>query len=236
VTAQTPPKSQPQQPSRMPPLPLSQSTQTRPLPQEWVLASANAGKQRELSTLIAPLGIRLRLASEWGLASAPETGTTFHENALIKARAAAQATGLPALADDSGLEVDALGGRPGIYSARFAGPRASDRQNNERLLLELAGIPPAARHARYRCVLAMVRSAADPAPVVGEGSWLGSIALQSVGDGGFGYDPLFIPAGETQTVAQLPPELKRSHSHRARAAAALLSELAACGWRFPHRP
>src|SRR6185437_12745398 len=144
--------------------------------QELVLASANAGKQRELAQLLEPLGIRLRLAAEWGLASAAETGTSFQENALIKARAAARGTGLPALADDSGLEVDALGGRPGVYSARFAGPGATDLRNNARLLEELSGVPMPARTARYRCVLALVRSAGDAQPLLAEGSWDGCIA------------------------------------------------------------
>jgi XTP/dITP diphosphohydrolase len=199
-------------------------------PQELVLASANAGKQRELAELLAPLGIRLRLAAEWGLASAPETGATFQENALLKARHAARATGLPALADDSGLEVDALDGRPGVYSARFAGEHATDRQNNERLLAELAGRPMAVRSARYRCVLALVRSAEDAAPLLAEGSWEGRIALAAGGSGGFGYDPLFIPTGEERTVAELPAALKQASSHRARASAALLGALRAAHW------
>ena len=199
-------------------------------PQTLVLASANAGKQGELATLLAPLGIQLRLAAEWGLASAAETGSTFQDNALLKARHAARLTGLPALADDSGLEVHALEGRPGVYSARFAGAEASDRQNNEQLLAELAGRPLAARSARYRCVLALVRSAEDPAPVLAEGSWEGTIALAPAGSGGFGYDPLFIPVGEQRTVAELPASLKQAHSHRARASAALLSALRALHW------
>ncbi|HEX4051104.1 MAG TPA: RdgB/HAM1 family non-canonical purine NTP pyrophosphatase [Steroidobacteraceae bacterium] len=198
--------------------------------QELVLASANAGKQRELAELLAPLGIRLRLAAEWGLASAPETGTSFQENALLKARHAARATGLPALADDSGLEVDALDGRPGVYSARFAGAHATDEQNNQRLLAELAGRAVPARSARYRCVLAVVRDAEDAAPVLAEGSWQGRIALAAAGSGGFGYDPLFIPDGHAQTVAELPAALKRSSSHRARATAALLAALRAAHW------
>jgi len=202
----------------------------REAPQELVLASANVGKQRELAELLAPLGIHLRLAAEWGLASAEETGTTFQENALIKARHAALATGLPALADDSGLEVDALEGRPGVYSARFAGPHATDLQNNERLLAELFDQPAALRSARYRCVLALVRGVDDLAPVLAEGAWEGHIALAAAGSGGFGYDPLFIPVGYDQTVAELPAALKRSSSHRARASAALLAALRAACW------
>lgn len=197
---------------------------------EIVLASANAGKQRELAGLLAPLGIRLRLASEWGLLSAPETGTTFEENALLKARHAAQATGLPALADDSGLEVDGLGGRPGVYSARFAGADASDESNNRRLLSELASLPDSARGARYRCVLALVRTAEDPAPLLAEGSWSGRISRSAAGSGGFGYDPLFIPEGEERTVAELPAALKQRSSHRARAAEQLLIRLRTANW------
>jgi XTP/dITP diphosphohydrolase len=202
-------------------------------PQELVLASANPGKQRELAQLLAPLGIRVRLAAEWGLASAPETGATFRDNALIKARAAAHATGRPALADDSGLQVDALDGRPGVYSARFAGPDASDAQNNARLLEALAGVPAAARTARYRCVLALLRDAHDSAPLLAEGAWEGHIALVPAGSGGFGYDPLFIPEGQTCTVAELPAALKQAGSHRARATAALLATLRAAGWPAP---
>jgi len=206
-----------------------------PLPtvQQLVLASANPGKQHELSQLLAPLGICVRLAAEWGLASAPETGATFRDNALIKSRAAARATGLPALADDSGLEVDALDGRPGVYSARFAAPNASDAQNNARLLEALAGVPAAARTARYRCLLALVRDADDPTPLLTEGTWEGHIALAPAGRGGFGYDPLFIPEGHTQTVAELPAALKQTSSHRARATAALLARLRASGWPAP---
>lgn len=199
-------------------------------PQELVLASANVGKQRELAELLAPLGVLLRLAAEWDLDSAPEVGVTFQENALIKARHAARATGLPALADDSGLEVDALDGRPGVYSARFAGAHATDGENNERLLAELADRPAAARGARYRCVLALVRDAEDTSPILAEGSWHGRIALVPAGTGGFGYDPLFIPEGHDRTVAELPPALKRSSSHRARASAALLAALRAAHW------
>ena len=196
-------------------------------PRTVVLASANVGKQRELAALLGPLGITLRLASDWGLSSAPETGASFEENALLKARYAADATGLPALADDSGLQVEALGGRPGVYSARYAGPNATDRENNERLLAELAACPAAGRAARYRCVLALVRSAADPAPLLAAGSWPGRVAAAPAGAGGFGYDPLFMPEGYDETVAQLPAALKQQLSHRARAAAELAARLRA---------
>lgn len=186
-----------------------------------VLASGNAGKQREFSALLAGLPLSLVLQSELGIAGAEETGTTFAANALLKARHAAAASGLPALADDSGLEVDALGGRPGVWSARYAGPGATDEDNNRRLLEELSRAPGAARWARYRCVLALVRRADDPEPLLAEGTWEGSIALQPAGRGGFGYDPLFVPRGLSLHVAELDPATKNRLSHRGRAAAEL---------------
>lgn len=190
-----------------------------------VLASANVGKQREFTALLAPLGLQLILQSELGIASIEETGTSFEANALLKARHAARASALAALADDSGLEVDALGGRPSIYSARYAGAQASDVANNARLLEELAQVPLARRSARYRCVLALVRSAEDPAPLLAQASWQGHIGIAPAGDGGFGYDPLFVPDGYEHSVAQLPSALKNALSHRAKALAALLREL-----------
>ncbi len=161
-----------------------------------MLATGNAGKQRELAALLAPLGIELVLQTTLGIASAEETGTTFEANALLKARHAARAAGLPALADDSGLEVDALDGRPGVWSARYAGPDATDEANNALLLHELAGVPDSRRAARYRCVIAFVRDADDPAPLHRRGR-LGRAASRDApqGAGGFGYDPLFMPAG-----------------------------------------
>lgn len=191
-----------------------------------VLASGNAGKQREFAALLAPLGIELLLQSTLGIDSIEETGTTFEANALLKARHAAGGSGLPALADDSGLEVDVLGGRPGVWSARFAGASASDADNIQRLLTELAGVPWERRAARYRCVLALVRSAGDAAPLIAAGSWEGRIAMQPAGNGGFGYDPLFVPEGEQRSAAQLPAAQKNANSHRARALAALLAQLA----------
>ncbi len=190
-----------------------------------VLATANVGKQRELAELLAPLRLELALASAFGIASAPETGDSFEANAEQKARYVAQHSGLPALADDSGLEVDALDGRPGIFSARYAGPGASDADNNARLLAELAGVPSERRRARYQCVLAYVRDADDPEVLFGHGIWEGRIAEAPGGRGGFGYDPLFIPEGYPQTVAELEPALKRALSHRARAARALMVQL-----------
>ena len=194
-----------------------------------VLATGNAGKQREFAALLAPLGIELVLQSILGIEPAEETGTTFEANALLKARHAAERSGLVALADDSGLEVDALGGRPGVYSARYAGPKATDADNNALLARELEGIAPERRTARYRAVLALVRSAGDAAPLVAEGHWEGRIALQPAGSGGFGYDPWFIPEGHAVSSAQLPPDVKNALSHRGRALAALVGKLPA--WR-----
>jgi XTP/dITP diphosphohydrolase len=190
-----------------------------------VLATSNRGKQREFEALLAPLGFRLVLQSELGIASIPETGVTFEANALLKARHAALQSALPALADDSGLEVDALGGRPGVWSARYAGEAASDEDNNALLLKELQGVPASRRTARYRCVLAMVREAGDDAPVIAYGDWEGRIAEHPAGEGGFGYDPLFMPAGLESSAAQLTPEVKNARSHRGKALAALVAQL-----------
>ena len=195
-----------------------------------VLASANPGKQREFAALLAAQGIELVLQSQLGIASIAETGTTFEANALLKARHAALASGLPALADDSGLEVDALAGRPGVYSARYAGEAASDQDNNLKLLAELRGVAQIGRTARYRCVLALVRGPGDAAPLVASGSWPGSIATAPAGEQGFGYDPLFIPQGLQRSAAQLPGDLKNRLSHRSQALAALLHQLAQQRW------
>jgi XTP/dITP diphosphohydrolase len=190
-----------------------------------VLASANPGKQREFESLLTAHGVSLVLQSELGIASIDETGTTFEANALLKARHAARASSLPALADDSGLEVDALGGGPGVRSARYAGESASEQANNALLLRELQGVPAQRRTARYRCVLVLVREANDPAPLIARGSWEGRIGVRAAGDGGFGYDPLFLPDGQRGSAAQLPLELKNALSHRARALAALVAQL-----------
>ena len=192
-----------------------------------VLASANPGKLRELAALLAPAGFELLSQTELGIEPVAETGTTFLANALIKARHAAAR--LPALADDSGIEVDALGGRPGVWSARFAGAGASDAANLARLLEELAGVPAPRRTARYRCVVVWVRTADDPAPLTGAGTWEGRIALRPRGSGGFGYDPVFVPAGEWRTAAELSAEEKNRVSHRAQALAALVAAVEAAG-------
>jgi XTP/dITP diphosphohydrolase len=190
-------------------------------PRRVVLATGNAGKLREMMALLAPLRLEILPQTALGVTSADETGTTFEANALIKARHAAQAAGLPALADDSGIEVDALGGRPGVWSARYAGHAASDADNNALLLRELAGVPVAQRTARYRCVIAYVRHADDAAPLLAQGAWEGAIASEPAGTGGFGYDPLFIPAGFAATAAQLDAAAKNAISHRGQALAEL---------------
>lgn len=196
-------------------------------PRRVVLATGNAGKLREMTALLAPLGLTILPQTELGIPSADETGTTFEANALIKARHAAAASGLPALADDSGIEVDALDGRPGVWSARYAGPHATDADNNTLLLRELRGVPAERRTARYRCVIAWVDSADDPAPCLARGAWEGTIATEPAGQGGFGYDPLFIPTGSTVTAAQMSAADKNAVSHRGRALAELVRLLQA---------
>lgn len=194
-------------------------------PRRVVLATGNAGKAREFAALLAARNIEVVLQSTLRIESAEETGSTFAANALLKARHAARAAGLPALADDSGLEVDALGGRPGVWSARYAGPGATDAANNALLLQELRDIPSGQRGARYRCVIAYVRHAQDPAPLIATGAWEGAIALQPAGEGGFGYDPYFIPEGLAITAAQMTPAAKNAVSHRGLALADLLRQL-----------
>jgi len=187
-----------------------------------VLASANPGKLRELQQLLAGCGMEVLPQSAFGIAAPEEDGRTFADNALLKARHASRASGLPAIADDSGLEVDALGGRPGIHSARYAGTGRSDEANKLKLLEELAALPAAARTARFRCAMAYVRSADDPAPLVSEATWEGAIGFEQRGSGGFGYDPLFVVAGGTRTAAEMPAAEKNRVSHRAQALKALV--------------
>jgi XTP/dITP diphosphohydrolase len=194
-----------------------------------VLASGNPGKQREFAALLAPFGHQLTLQSAFAISPIEETGASFAANALLKAAHAAALTGLASLADDSGLEVDALGGRPGVQSARYAGPGASDADNNRKLLAELAGVADPARRARYCCVLALVRGPGDPAPLFAAGSWAGHIARAPRGSGGFGYDPLFIAAGLDVTCAELSPEHKNRLSHRGIALRELQAKLGT--WR-----
>jgi XTP/dITP diphosphohydrolase len=190
-----------------------------------ILASANSGKLRELAALLGPLGWRLVPQGELGIESAAETGASLLENALLKARHAARRGGLAALADDSGIEVEALGGRPGVRSARYAGEHATDRENLEKLLGELRGVAPERRTARYRCVIAYVRSATDSRPLVAEGCWEGTIASVPRGTRGFGYDPIFVPQGLGRTAAELEAAEKDAVSHRAQALRSLLAQL-----------
>lgn len=182
-----------------------------------VLASSNPGKLREIQQVLTPLTLQLVPQSEFVTQEAEETGLTFVENAIIKARHAARLSGLPALADDSGLEVDALQGAPGIYSARYAGPGATDQENNSKLLRELEKLPQAPRSARFHCVLAYLRHTEDPCPLIAQGVWEGEIIDDPRGDNGFGYDPLFFSREHRATSAELPSEVKNRSSHRAKA-------------------
>jgi XTP/dITP diphosphohydrolase len=188
-----------------------------------VLASNNAGKLRELSAMLAPLGIEVVTQTSLGVAEAEEPHVTFVENALAKARHAARETGLPALADDSGLCVLALGGRPGVLSARYAGEPKSDIANNAKLIADLRGTGD--RSAHFYCVIVLVRSADDPQPVIADGEWHGEIIEDARGAGGFGYDPHFFVPSLEQTAAELDTELKNTLSHRASAMRHLLSRL-----------
>ena len=190
-----------------------------------VLASANAGKLRELEALLAPIGLDLVPQTALGIDSPPETGSTFLANALLKARHTSARAQLPALADDSGLEVDALGGRPGVRSARFAHAAASDAQNLQQLLAELGSVPEGSRQARYQCVIVLTRDAQDQAPLIARGTWEGHIARAPRGSGGFGYDPVFVPAGDRRTAAELSAPEKNAVSHRGQALAALVAML-----------
>ncbi|EIY4983853.1 XTP/dITP diphosphatase [Klebsiella quasipneumoniae] len=193
--------------------------------QKVVLATGNAGKVRELASLLEDFGLDIVAQTELGVESAEETGLTFIENAILKARHAAQITGLPAIADDSGLAVDALGGAPGIYSARYAGVDASDQQNLEKLLDALQDVPDDQRQAQFHCVLVYLRHAEDPTPLVCHGSWPGVIAREATGHGGFGYDPIFFVPSEGKTAAELSREEKSAISHRGQALKLLLDAL-----------
>jgi XTP/dITP diphosphohydrolase len=192
-----------------------------------VLASGNAGKLREFSELLSGTGLVLVRQSELGIEPPPETGATFLDNALIKARNAARLSGLAAIADDSGIEVDALDGAPGVYSARYSGEGASDAANLAKLLAALDDVSDPHRGARYRCVVVFVEHADDPRPLVGEGTWEGRIIRDRRGSGGFGYDPSFVPAGDTRTVAEMPQDEKNFKSHRGIALRAFLAARAA---------
>lgn len=191
-----------------------------------VLATSNPGKVRELSRLLEGTGIQVMPQSDFGVADADETGLSFVENAILKARNAATHTGLPAMADDSGIEVDALNGAPGIYSARYAGPECDDTANNRKLLEALRDVPEAGRTARFHCVIAYLRHGEDPAPIITEGVLEGRVALAPRGEGGFGYDVIFELPGRGVTTAEIDPEEKNRISHRGQALARMLARLA----------
>lgn len=188
-----------------------------------ILASGNAGKLKELSRILAPLDMTLQSQAQFEMHDVDETGLSFVENAILKARAVALHTGLAAIADDSGLEVDYLQGAPGIHSARFSGH--GDVANNQKLLLELKDVPDTQRTARFQCVLVYMRHAQDPTPLVCQGSWEGRILHQEQGENGFGYDPLFYVPHYNCSSAQLPAATKNMISHRAKASALLLKAL-----------
>jgi len=191
-----------------------------------VLASSNPGKLAEFNDLLADGGLQVEPQSAFNVPDAEETGLTFVENALLKARHASRISGLPALADDSGLCVTHLRGAPGLYSARYSGTHGDNAANNARLLRELDGVPTEQRGAFFICVLVLLQHADDPAPLIAEGRWHGHVLTEQRGTHGFGYDPLFLPEDETVSAAELPPGLKNRISHRGRALALLRSQLA----------
>ncbi|MCF6355880.1 MAG: XTP/dITP diphosphatase [Candidatus Polarisedimenticolaceae bacterium] len=190
-----------------------------------VLASGNAGKVKEINQLLSNQLIQVVPQSEFNVPEIEETGLTFVENAILKARNAARHSGLPAIADDSGLEVDALNGAPGIHSARFAGSAATDQANNDKLLEQLKEVPEAQRSARFQCLLVYLCHPSDPTPLICQGTWEGRILFQPQGENGFGYDPLFFVPDHHCSSAQLRPELKNQLSHRGRALRELLVKL-----------
>ncbi|MCG7865899.1 MAG: non-canonical purine NTP pyrophosphatase, RdgB/HAM1 family [gamma proteobacterium symbiont of Stewartia floridana] len=192
-----------------------------------VLASNNAGKVREINQLLASEQITVVAQKEFNIPDAIEDGLSFVENAIKKARHASSLSGLPAIADDSGIEVDALNGAPGIYSARFAGPGASDEENLQKLLSRMEEIPEAKRTARFQCLMVYMRHSEDPTPIICQGSWEGRILFEPQGDNGFGYDPIFYVPTHDCSSAQLAPETKNSLSHRGQALKALMQALSA---------
>jgi XTP/dITP diphosphohydrolase len=190
-----------------------------------VLASSNPGKLRELSALLKGTGYQILPQADFDVPDVAETGTTFVENAIIKARHAAQQTGYAALADDSGIVVDALNGEPGVYSARFSGSNASDDDNNALLVEKLSSVPEEQRGARYQAVIVYMRNATDPSPIICEGSWEGMIVLEPRGEGGFGYDPYFYLPDYGCTSAELSAQEKNRVSHRGQALRLLLEKI-----------
>ena len=195
-------------------------------PVKFVVASSNAGKLAEFRDLLGAAGYAFVTQGELGVEDAEETGLTFVENALLKARHAARATGLPALADDSGLCVDAIGGAPGLYSARYAGVRGDAQANIAKLLAAMKDVPAAQRTAHFHAVIVLLRHADDPQPVIAEGRWSGLILEAPRGDGGFGYDPVFLDPENNLSAAEFEPAIKNRLSHRGRALAALRQKLA----------
>lgn len=187
----------------------------------YVIASANSGKLKEIRQVFASSGVEVLPQSEWSVPEVEETGGTFVENAILKARQAARYSDLPAISDDSGLEVDALGGAPGVRSARFAGIESDDAANNRLLLERMGGISPEDRSARFRCVMVCMRHPDDPAPLICQGIWEGRIVDIPKGRGGFGYDPLFMPETMDRTAAELSADEKNRMSHRGKALKAL---------------
>lgn len=193
--------------------------------QKVVLATGNPGKVNELADLLRDFGMDIVAQTSLGVESAEETGLTFIENAILKARHASQQTGLPAIADDSGISVDALGGAPGIYSARYAGEEATDEQNRHKLLDAMKSVPDGERQAQFNCVLVYLRHAEDPTPLVFHGRWYGIITHEPSGQGGFGYDPIFYVPELNCTSAELTKSEKQAISHRGKALAMLLDAL-----------
>lgn len=192
-----------------------------------VLASGNKGKLKEFADMLTPFDIEVVPQSEFDVPEVEETGLSFVENAILKARNAAEHTGLPAIADDSGIEVDYLLGAPGIYSARYAGEDANDENNLNALLAALDGVPNRERAARYQCVLVMMRHSKDPTPLIVQDSWEGAILQEPKGDGGFGYDPIFWVPEHECSAAELSKEQKHAISHRGKAMRALLAQFTA---------
>ena len=190
-----------------------------------VLATGNKGKVKELAAMLSGLSIEVLPQSDFAVTEVAETGSTFIENAIIKARHAAKHTGLPAIADDSGLAVDALGGQPGVYSARYSGDHATDQSNITKLLGAMADVPTDKRQAKFLCVLVYMRHADDPSPIICQGEWCGEIMTEQQGDNGFGYDPIFWVNQQNSSSAQLSSQQKNALSHRGKALKLLLAQL-----------
>ncbi|PQJ88321.1 XTP/dITP diphosphatase [Aliivibrio sifiae] len=190
-----------------------------------VLATGNQGKVREMADVLSDFGFNVVAQSEFNVSDVAETGTTFIENAIIKARHAAKETGLPAIADDSGLEVDALNGAPGVYSARYSGEGATDQKNIDKMLAAMEGVPTEKRTARFHCVLVLMKHENDPTPLICHGSWEGHITTEQQGENGFGYDPIFWVSEDNCSSAELEPARKKQLSHRGQALKKLFAAL-----------